>query len=119
MQWCSLVGCCSLGGDDCRPHRPQPGVWDVEPATGHLPRDLAVVLAEVLAGQTTTPQRCWFAVWDGFGDLAVPEQAGAGCAVVCGPAAAHAAAQRRDWGRGDLVVGRDAGLAVAEPVVAR
>jgi hypothetical protein len=71
MQWCSLVGCCSLRGDDCRP---QPGVWDVEPATGHLPRDLAVVLAEVLAGQTTTPQRCWFAVWDGFGDLAVPEQ---------------------------------------------
>jgi hypothetical protein len=70
MQWCSLVGCCSLSGDDCRP---QPGVWDVEPATGDLPRDLAIVLAEVLAEQTTTPQRCWFAVWDGFGDLAVPD----------------------------------------------
>ena len=70
MQWCSLVGCCSLSGDDCRP---QPGVWDVEPATGDLPRDLAIVLAEVLAEQTTTSQRCWFAVWDGFGDLAVPD----------------------------------------------
>ena len=52
MQWCRLVGCCSLSGDDCRP---QPGVWDVEPATGDLPRDLAIVLAEVLAEQTTTP----------------------------------------------------------------
>jgi hypothetical protein len=52
MQWCGLVGCCSLSGDDCRP---QPGVWDVEPAVGQLPRDLAIVLAEVLAGQTTTP----------------------------------------------------------------
>jgi hypothetical protein len=68
MQWCSLVGSCSAAGDS----RPQPGVWDREPAEGHLPRDLAVVLAEVLAGQTTTPQRCWFAVWDGFGGLAVP-----------------------------------------------
>jgi hypothetical protein len=74
MQWCSLVGCCSLSGDDCRP---QPGVWDVEPATGDLPRDLAIVLAEVLAEQTTTSQRCWFAVWDGFGDLAVPDDEGA------------------------------------------
>lgn len=70
MQWCSLVGCCSLSGNDCRP---QPGVWDVEPATGALPRDLAIVLAGVLAEQTSTPQRCWFAVWDGFGDLAVPD----------------------------------------------
>jgi hypothetical protein len=79
MQWCSLTGCCSLRGDDCRP---QPGVWDVEPATGHLPRELAVVLAEVLADQTTTPRRCWFAVWDGFADLAVPEVEDAGSFAV-------------------------------------
>ena len=31
------------------------------------------MLADVLAGQTTTPQSCWFAVWDGFGDLVVPD----------------------------------------------
>jgi hypothetical protein len=70
MQWCSLIGCCSQSGADCRP---QPGLWDDEPAVGGLPRDLAIVLGEVLAGQTATPRRCWFAVWDGFGDLAVPD----------------------------------------------
>jgi hypothetical protein len=72
MQWCSLVGSCSLGGGGGS--RPQPGVWDQEPTEGALPRELAVVLAEVLAGRTTTPQQCWFAVWDGFGDLAVPDE---------------------------------------------
>ena len=71
MQWCSLVGCCSLAGGS----RPQPGVWDEEPAMGSLPRDLAVVLAGVLAGWTATPERGWFAVWDGFADLAVPRDA--------------------------------------------
>ncbi|QYG93676.1 hypothetical protein HC251_15430 [Iamia sp. SCSIO 61187] len=32
------------------------------------PRELAV-LAEVLGRHTTTPERCWFGVWDGFGQL--------------------------------------------------
>lgn len=70
MQWCSLVGSCDL----VEGSRPQPGVWDVEPVAGHLPRDLATELAGLLAAQTTTPRRCWFAVWDGFGDLAVPAE---------------------------------------------
>jgi hypothetical protein len=74
MQWCSLAGSCSLAGGGGS--RPQPGVWDQEPTHGALPRELAVVLAEVLAGRTATPQRCWFAVWDGFGDLAVPDEEG-------------------------------------------
>jgi hypothetical protein len=65
MQWCSLVGSCSSAGGS----RPQSGIWDAEPAEGHLDPDLAIVLADLLAGQTTTPQRCWCAVWDGYGGL--------------------------------------------------
>jgi hypothetical protein len=26
----------------------------------------------ILAAHTTTPERCWFAIWDGFGDLDPP-----------------------------------------------
>jgi len=69
MQWPSLVGSWRLVHGDSHQH----GVWDGEPAEGSLPRDLAMVLAEVLAGQTATPARCWFAVWEGFGALAVPK----------------------------------------------
>jgi len=72
MQWHSLVGSWSLAGGGS-----QPGVWDLEPAVGTLPRDLAIVLTEVLAGQTATPERCWLAVWDGFGAAAVPLDAAA------------------------------------------
>jgi hypothetical protein len=73
MQWCHLVGSCSLGGGG----QSQPGIWDLEPAEGSLPRDLAVVLAEMLAAHTATPERCWFGVWEGFGALAVPPDAAA------------------------------------------
>ncbi len=73
MQWCSLVGSCSLTGGG----QSQPGVWDLEPAEGSLPRDLAPVLAEVLAGHTAMPERCWFGVWEGYGALAVPQDAAA------------------------------------------
>ena len=64
MQWPSLVGSRRRVHGDT-----QPGVWDEEPAEGSLPRDLALVLAGVLTGHTTTADRCWFAVWDGFGCL--------------------------------------------------
>ena len=46
----------------------QPGLWDRAPSTGTLPLDLARVLVGVLRGQTTTPERCWFAAWEGWGD---------------------------------------------------
>ncbi len=36
---------------------------------GSLPEELCVRLADVLAGFTSTPERCWFAVWEGWGDL--------------------------------------------------
>jgi hypothetical protein len=72
MQWCSLVGSCSLAGGG---GRSQPGIWDTEPTVGSLPRDLGIVLADLLAGQTTTPERCWFGIWDGFGASVVPRDA--------------------------------------------
>ncbi|KUJ66305.1 hypothetical protein ACZ90_38435 [Streptomyces albus subsp. albus] len=61
MQWDHIVG-------RKRPLE-QPGVWDEEPETGSLPRSLARPLAGVLARHTTTPERCWFGLWDGWGDL--------------------------------------------------
>jgi hypothetical protein len=72
MQWCSLVGSCSLAAGG---KRPQPGVWDDEPDIGCLPRELVLALADLLAGWTSTPDRCWFAVWEGFGALAPPVRA--------------------------------------------
>ena len=52
-----------------RRERPLPGVYDVAPAVGSLPEDLAGVLADVLSRHTSTPERCWFAVWEGFGGI--------------------------------------------------
>ena len=36
---------------------------------GNLPQDLAAAVVEVLRGHTTTPDHCWLAVWEGWGDL--------------------------------------------------
>lgn len=47
-------------------HSAQPGVFDGPPQVGTLPTDLAITLAAALARHTTTPDRCWFAVWNGF-----------------------------------------------------
>lgn len=43
--------------------------WDVPPSTGDLPVELQAVVSRCLAAHTTTPDRCWFAVWEGFGGL--------------------------------------------------
>lgn len=44
---------------------PRPDLWTSPPATGSL--ELASALVEVLRAHTTTPERCWFAVWEGWG----------------------------------------------------
>lgn len=36
---------------------------------GQLDRDVAASLVRVLAHHTSTPDSCWFAVWEGFGGL--------------------------------------------------
>jgi hypothetical protein len=44
--------------------------WRGEPPTeGSLPADQLEALTTVLADFTSTPQRCWFGVWDGYGWL--------------------------------------------------
>lgn len=50
-------------------HDAMPGVFEAAPSVGSLPPDLASPIAAALARHTTTPDRCWFAVWDGFGGL--------------------------------------------------
>jgi hypothetical protein len=50
-------------------HAPQPGLFDHPPEGGTLPPELIPTLASALARHTMTPDRCWFAVWKGFGDL--------------------------------------------------
>jgi hypothetical protein len=39
------------------------------PEEGSLPREELAILGEILERHTTTPERCWAAVWDGFGQL--------------------------------------------------
>jgi hypothetical protein len=58
---------CGLTGSQLFNNRPQPDVFDHAPSEGSLPGELAHPLAAVLARHTATPDRCWFAVWNGFG----------------------------------------------------
>ena len=48
---------------------PRPGVWDDEPIVGAMPASVAARLAALLTKHTTTPGRCWLAIWEGYGDL--------------------------------------------------
>jgi hypothetical protein len=50
----------------------QPQLWTDEPVLGSLPAELGRALSDALAPHTSTPDRCWFAVWVGWGGLAVP-----------------------------------------------
>ena len=49
--------------------RGQPRFWDETPRVGSLPSDVAQRLVEVLEKYTSTPQSCWFGIWDGYGDV--------------------------------------------------
>jgi hypothetical protein len=51
---------------------PQPQLWTSEPLRGSLPAELGHALSDVLAPHTSTPDRCWFAVWEGWGGLELP-----------------------------------------------
>ncbi|WP_433181862.1 hypothetical protein [Actinoallomurus sp. CA-150999] len=45
------------------------GPEDEEPWAGSFPAALLPVLCEILAAHTTTPQECYFGLWDGWGWL--------------------------------------------------
>jgi hypothetical protein len=62
MEWASITGSWEFRGND-----DQPGMWNDAPAEGHLPVSVAARLAAVLTAHTTTPEACWFGIWDGFG----------------------------------------------------
>ncbi len=63
MQWPHISGAWEESGLSV------PGLWDAEPLIGSMPEAVAVSLGELLAAHTGTPERCWFAVWDGWGGL--------------------------------------------------
>lgn len=99
MQWPSITGDRSFknGGE-------QPGVWDEPPRTGSLPLDQTERLVTLLAAQTSTASQCWFAVWEGFGALAVPRDSTVGrlqmpqrqMILLTGPLAAAGASLEED-----------------------
>jgi hypothetical protein len=60
LQWEELAS--GAGPGDVAP-------MDAPPQEGHLPAEEAAALVDVLRRHTATPDRCWFAVWDGFGGL--------------------------------------------------
>ncbi|MDA8069866.1 MAG: hypothetical protein M0T77_14875 [Actinomycetota bacterium] len=64
MQWASITGSFRF-----LERGSQPGLWDERPQQGSLPRRLAHVLSQSLEPFTGTPNQCWFAVWEGYGDL--------------------------------------------------
>jgi len=50
-----------------RSEQPTPPPWDGEPACGTLTLGDATTLVGILKRHTSTPSRCWFGVWDGYG----------------------------------------------------
>ncbi|WP_432486128.1 hypothetical protein [Kineococcus esterisolvens] len=66
MEWVAITGSWSYHHGDT-----QPEVWDTEPAEGSLPAAQGEALAEVLARFTTTTEECFYAVWEGYGCLAL------------------------------------------------
>lgn len=49
-----------------QPHHAEPS-WGYRPHEGSLPREETERVVALLRPHTSTPERCWFAVWEGFG----------------------------------------------------
>jgi hypothetical protein len=64
MTWEATAGAWAPNG--------HPGVWDDEPIEGQPAPSQVRRLVALLAGFTTEPNRCWYAVWDGYGALELP-----------------------------------------------
>ncbi|WP_432564471.1 hypothetical protein [Kineococcus sp. SYSU DK003] len=62
MEWVAITGSWKYHHGDT-----QPGVWDAEPDEGSLPAAQGEALVQVLRRFTTTPQECFYAVWEGYG----------------------------------------------------
>jgi hypothetical protein len=66
MQWYNIAGYSPYTPG---PEPAHPGLWSEPPEEGSLPPDVARLLAQVLAPHTTTPEKCWFGIWEGFSGL--------------------------------------------------
>ncbi|MEV7414747.1 hypothetical protein [Streptomyces sp. NPDC089919] len=64
VRWHELIG---VTRDESYGDVSLPGVWDEEPGEGPTPPDVARALVPVLARHTGTPERCWYALWEGYG----------------------------------------------------
>jgi hypothetical protein len=54
--------------------RPQTPEWDeAVPLEGTLPRHVCIELANILTIHTSTPEDCWFCVWEGWGSTWYPQ----------------------------------------------
>lgn len=91
MQWPSISASHDVD------HGTQPGLWERAPQRDSLSRRLTRVLCEILANFTHTQERCWCAVWEGYGymvglrsDSALPRLAmwNRPMIVACGPLSA-------------------------------
>jgi hypothetical protein len=60
-EWGSLTGSWKLES--------QPGLWDAPPTIGSLPVVVAQRLLTTLMQHTTTPEQCWFGIWNGYDGL--------------------------------------------------
>ena len=49
-------------------------LWTEGALEGSMPIELAARLSGILGLHTQTPQDCWFAVWEGWGDLRLPHR---------------------------------------------
>ena len=59
MEWIAITGSWRFLHNDT-----QPGVWDQEPFEGSLPLRQSIRVTSILADRTTTPEMCWFAIWE-------------------------------------------------------
>src|SRR4051812_21556586 len=68
--------CLGISCEPARFSRDQKQLWDQQPRCGRLPYEIAERFVALLRRHTSTPESCWFAVWEGFGDLRIPAHAG-------------------------------------------
>lgn len=63
MQWANIAGA------ELDEPSPDPELWERGPREAYLPRPYAQRLAELLEAHTSTSERVWFAIWNGWGGL--------------------------------------------------
>jgi hypothetical protein len=68
-QWPHIAFPDGIEGSNELQDPPPDAPWDDSPKEGSLDFEVAGRLVSILSPHTSTPHRCFFAVWDGWGDL--------------------------------------------------